>query len=230
MESIWNISLMLLWAVVLVNLLLTLRVVRWQRARVNEQKQAEARETFPELAVDAPAPEFRARTLTGQQVQLATYTGQSVLFIFVSPRCDSCRLKLPLLTKLRPLAKERSGVEFVLVSDSSAAETYAWVESIREEEKVEVDFPILVDPQLLNLLDSSTELQSHTNCNATPISLPCICRHFARISTHAKSSRFRFEWSPSFACRAVAMRERIAKSQTNQQRPRIKKNASLLIC
>lgn len=147
MESIWNISLMLLWAVVLVNLLLTLRVVRWQRARVNEQKQAEARETSPELAVDSPAPEFRARTLTGQQVQLATYAGRSVMFIFVSPRCDSCRLKLPLLTKLRPLAKERSGVEFVLVSESSAAETYAWVESIREKDKVEMDFPILVDPR-----------------------------------------------------------------------------------
>lgn len=148
MESIWNISVMVLWAVVLVNLLLTLRLVRWQRARVDEQKQAGARETAPELAVDAPAPEFRARTLTGEQVQLATYTGQAVLFIFVSPHCDSCRLKLPLLTKLKPLAKARSGVEFVLVSASSAAETYAWVESIREENKVEVDFPILLDPQM----------------------------------------------------------------------------------
>lgn len=33
------------------------------------------------------------------------------------------------------------------MSESSTAETYAWVESIREEDKVEVDFPILVDPQ-----------------------------------------------------------------------------------
>ncbi len=145
MESIWNISLIVLWGVVLVNLLLTLRVVRWRRAIGDAQKQAKARETVPELAVDAPAPEFRARTLTGQWVQLATYTGQSLLFVFVSPHCGSCRKNLPLLTKLRPLAKERSGVEFVLVSDSSAAETYAWVESIREEDKVEVDFPILID-------------------------------------------------------------------------------------
>ncbi|QBD77554.1 redoxin domain-containing protein [Ktedonosporobacter rubrisoli] len=147
MESIWNISLLLVWAVVLVNLLLTLRLVRWRRAVIHEQEQAATREAAPELAVDTPAPAFRARTLTGELVRLATYTGHSVLFLFVSPRCGSCRLKLPLLTKLRPLAKERSGVDFVLVSDVSAAETYAWVESIREEDKVEVDFPILLDPQ-----------------------------------------------------------------------------------
>lgn len=146
MESIWNISLIVLWGVVLVNLLLTLRMVRWRRAIGDAQKQAKARETLPELAIDAPAPKFRARTLTGQQVQLATYTGQSVLFIFVSPHCGSCRKRLPLFTKLRPLAKEHSGVEFILVSDSSATETYAWVESIRNEDKVEVDFPILLDP------------------------------------------------------------------------------------
>ena len=148
MESIWGISLIVLWGVVLVNLVLTLRLVRWLRATVvDAQKHAEESEALPELTIDAPAPEFRVRTLTGQQVHLAAYTGQSVLFIFVSPHCGSCRAILPFLTKLGTLAKERSSVEFALVSDSSTAETYTWINAIREEDKVEVNLSVLVAPR-----------------------------------------------------------------------------------
>ncbi len=150
METIWFISLIVLWGVVLVNLLLTLRVVRWLRAKEDLRERVAESEKLPELSIGMPAPDFKAKTLSGEAVRLATYVGRAMVFIFVSPHCGSCRRKMPLLVRLGIQAKERAGIEFVLVSDSSTAETYTWINTIREEDKVEVNLPILVAPDSIS--------------------------------------------------------------------------------
>jgi thiol-disulfide isomerase/thioredoxin len=147
MNTIWIFSLIALWGIVLLNLLLTLRVVRWLHTAEDQRNRMTKQEKMPELSVGEPAPDFSARTLAGNRsVRLKSYAGQSVAFIFVSPHCGTCRRKMPLLTTLSAQAKERAGVEFVLVSDSKAAETFNWINAIHEEDGVEINIPVLIAP------------------------------------------------------------------------------------
>ena len=67
-------------------------------------------------------------------------------FVFVSPECGSCRRELRGLVRLRRLARERAGVNLVLVSDFGASETSRWLADVREREGVTVDMPVLVAP------------------------------------------------------------------------------------
>lgn len=163
MEAIWIVGLVTLWGVVLVNLLLTLRVISWLRGIEDLRNREAEMEELPELAVDEPAPEFRTKTLSGELVRLADYTGRAVAFIFVSPRCGPCRQKMPMLVELSASAKERAGVELVLVSDQGTAETHAWIGEMREEDGVEVNLPVLVAPR-----NTSEFLMSYDPRGLTP--------------------------------------------------------------
>lgn len=144
MERLLLISMIALWVVLLVNLLLTLRVVRWLRAVAAMQAREAARAERPELPVGAVAPDFKAKTLTGERVSLAQYAGHGVAFVFVSPSCGSCQASLPMLNKLRPRARQRADVELVLVSDASADETRAWLDSFQAKSGLQIELPVLV--------------------------------------------------------------------------------------
>lgn len=148
MEVLLLLSLSILWGVLLVNLALTLRILRWIRAsneaRMASQKPVEERQT---LVIDAPAPEFKARTLAGQATRLDDYAGRSIAFIFVSPACGHCRLEMPMLVKLAPLARKNVGVEMILVSDWGPVVTQQWLDAIRDEDGVDVTLPVLVAPR-----------------------------------------------------------------------------------
>jgi hypothetical protein len=137
-------SLIALWSVVLVLLLLTMRVLRRLRAEDDLRSKAAELENAPPLPIGAPAPDFRARKLSGEPARLADYAGRAVAFIFVSPRCGQCRSEVRTLNRLAPLAKRQAGVELILVSDRGAAETSEWIIAIREEDGVEVPLQILV--------------------------------------------------------------------------------------
>lgn len=149
METLWSVSLLILWIVVLVNLLLTLRMLRWLRGQEALRKQMAAAEQRPELKVGDLAPDFVAKTLAGESVGRRSYANQSVAFLFVSPHCGHCRQELPALVRLAPLALERAGVLLVLVSDSSAAQTQSWLATIREEDQLDVPLPVLVAPRTM---------------------------------------------------------------------------------
>ena len=144
MNTIWLVGLVALWGLVLINLLLTLRVVQQMRAVEDARKQDEEMEDLPELPIGSSAPDFRARSLHGGPAQLSDYAGRGVALIFVSPRCGHCRDEMSSLVKLGASAKERVGIEMILVSDKDNTETRSWIDTIREEDKVEVDLPILV--------------------------------------------------------------------------------------
>ncbi|GLV53981.1 hypothetical protein KDH_08320 [Dictyobacter sp. S3.2.2.5] len=145
METLLLVSVIALWIVVLINLLLTLRMVQWHRAIKESREQEVALEQRPELVVGEAAPDFRSRLLTGASVRLENYQGRTILLLFVSPGCSGCRKKMPQLLRLSMLAKERSGVEFLLVSAGSSAETYTWISALREEDHLDVKMPILVE-------------------------------------------------------------------------------------
>lgn len=134
LEQALIVSSILLWVVVLFNLLLTLALVR----KIN-------RPSYPEggLKRGTPAPEFTAETLSGEKVNLATYGGRSVAFIFVSPHCNPCRSSMPSYEALYLKAKE-AGVDLVLVSTGEAAETHAFVDEFKTH------LPVLVAPQPSN--------------------------------------------------------------------------------
>lgn len=119
METALIVSSILLWLVVLLNLLLTLGLVR----RLNAN-----RASAPEmgLKVGEIAPDFSAQSLSGETVTLATYAGRNIAFIFISIHCGPCHEILPRLEPLGPKAA-RAGVELVLVSADELDETRAYV-------------------------------------------------------------------------------------------------------
>ena len=133
-----------LWITVIVNLVLTLRLVSWLRGRQDWEKYVETMESIPELEIDSEAPEFSAMTLTGRSVSLKDFRGKATVFFFFSPDCPYCRKEAPDIVKLNRTVKEN--VRFVFVSILRSAPTLAWKQSLLEDEKVDIDGIILIAP------------------------------------------------------------------------------------
>ena len=135
MIPILVISSVLLWIIVLVNVLLTIALIR----RLNQMSNM----AFPDdegLEKGTPAPNFTAETLAGEMVTLANYARKAVSFIFISPTCSPCVEKLPAMNDLATKAKQ-AGVELVLVStDGEKADMAALVQ------KHHVTVPLLFAP------------------------------------------------------------------------------------
>src|SRR5690348_1026265 len=108
METGLVVSSAVLWLVVLLNLLLTLALVR----RVNASPRTVPQER---LKTGEPAPDFTAHTLDGELVSRSTYAELKVAFVFISTHCGPCREIMPQLVPLGPKAAQ-AGVELVLVS------------------------------------------------------------------------------------------------------------------
>jgi thiol-disulfide isomerase/thioredoxin len=131
-----------LWAIVLVNLGLTVRLVTWSRrtAQIDEAPELSG----PELAVGQRAPTFRARSMTGERVTDRSFAGGPTAFVFVSPNCESCRSTVP---KLQPFAEAagRRGTRIVVVSDSGRKRTGAWLDEIRRDGST-ISTPVVTAP------------------------------------------------------------------------------------
>lgn len=135
MEPILIVNVVLLWGLVLFNLLLTLALIR----RVNAFFTAGPEREMETLKVGEPAPDFEAETLEGQTATLADYAGRSVVFLFSSEGCGSCRSKLPYYETLLPKARQ-AGTELVLVS----VDTREIAEDMVKE--FQVSLPVLIAP------------------------------------------------------------------------------------
>lgn len=143
MNLAWEVAAIAGWAVLLLNLLLTLRLVRWLRSYQEAQRLNSVRAELPELPLGEPAPAFRARDLSGSPVRSEDFLGRETALVFVSPHCSPCRRELPGLVALAALARQAAGAEIVLVSDSGAGETQSWVIEIRDKDKVDLPIPLL---------------------------------------------------------------------------------------
>lgn len=133
-------SVILLWIAVLLNLFLTLGIIRKLNGLSLSQTESDTRERLPK---GEPAPDFTAETLDGQQVSLATFAGRSVAFQFLSTHCNPCREILPELLELAVLAAN-AGVEFVLVMLDEAPQARAFVQEFQ------ISLPVLVAPRADN--------------------------------------------------------------------------------
>ena len=134
-------SVILLWIITLLNLLLTLGVIR----KVNNNQQSAQKVPFTTHGLEAgtAAPDFTAETLDGEQVSLATYAGRSIDFHFLSAHCMPCREVLSEILELAPLAAN-AGVEFVFVMTDEAPQVRAFVEEFQ------ITLPVLVAPRTGN--------------------------------------------------------------------------------
>ncbi len=134
METALIVSSAFLWLVVIGNVLLTLALVR----RLNHMGTNQSSEMG--LKAGEVAPDFTAQTLSGTTKTLADYARRPVAFIFISTGCKPCLARLPMLEKIGPEMRA-SGVELVLISVDSLAETQA----LREE--MDLQLPLLVAPR-----------------------------------------------------------------------------------
>ncbi|QBD75487.1 TlpA family protein disulfide reductase [Ktedonosporobacter rubrisoli] len=140
MEGFLLASTILLWVVVLVNLLLTLALIR----RVNTAepvRRSVDMQTGP--AVGSQAPDFSANTLDGQQMSLDSYAGHPTALVFVGPGCQPCHELIPSLKLLAAQAKE-AGAELVLVSNGPRDETEKMARDLA------IELPILIAPKTEN--------------------------------------------------------------------------------
>lgn len=136
METWLLVSSILLWIVVLVNLVLTLALVR----RVNGSAEATL-ETGP--TPGEKAPDFTATALTGETVTLSDYARHSVAFVFVAPDCQPCHETIPQLRELAPGAHE-AGTDLVLVCSGTRTETEKLVHNL------DIQLPVLIAPRAEN--------------------------------------------------------------------------------
>jgi alkyl hydroperoxide reductase subunit AhpC len=142
-ETFLLISLILAWLVALLNLALTLRLLRW--ASVTRERELTTITTdVSGLPVGEPAPNFIAETLVGKRVGLQDYLGRSVAFVFSSPSCWSCRSEMPKLVRLANLARKNADVEIVLVSAATPDETREWLDQISAEDGLNITLPVVV--------------------------------------------------------------------------------------
>ena len=61
-----------------------------------------------ELAINGPAPDFRARTFDGKDVTLADFKGQVLIINFWATWCGPCKRELPLLDSVYRVATEKN--------------------------------------------------------------------------------------------------------------------------
>jgi hypothetical protein len=142
-------SLYALWVVVLLNLVLTLRLLAWLLPLVRMRAGSAGART--ELRVGAVAPAFRAVALTGERVTEQTYAGRLTTFVFVSPGCGACRTLLPMVQAVGAAA-DAAGAAMVLATDVGAARARGWLDSVEHEDGVRMTLPLLAAPPSQNPL------------------------------------------------------------------------------
>jgi peroxiredoxin len=151
MEIFVGISMGLLWSISIVNLILTLVLIRLINKLPSFSKGAGSRA----LPIGAKAPDFRAETLSGQIVTLNSYTKLSIIFLFIGPNCGPCRTGFPKYQELA-LRAQRSNVSLILVSNGDTDETKAVIEEFS------VTIPVLVAPKPNNFFNDYQVLGTPT--------------------------------------------------------------------
>ncbi len=87
------------------------------------------------------APEFSAKTLTGETVKLSDYKGKVVMINFWASWCGPCRQEMPLLEEM---SKEMEKAGFVLLGLNIDEEVGDAKDFLKTSP---VTFPVLLDPE-----------------------------------------------------------------------------------
>lgn len=135
-DSLLLASVVALWVVLLVDLALTLRILRWHGEMRERQQRAERLADIETLKAGEVAPPFRARTLAGERLEDRDVRGTRTVFAFVSPQCGTCAANLPGLLDLRAQLRDAGVADLVLVSDSPPARTWEWLDGLGVEPRL----------------------------------------------------------------------------------------------
>ena len=133
--SFFEISSILLWVVVLVNLILTLAIIRNL-----SMMSATPVET---LAKGTVAPDFQAEYIDGKIVIYEDFAGKPLVLVFVSPTCGHCLSVIPEIEK-QYLTARIAGYEIVFVCDADIEQTKDYVNELN------ITIPIMSAPRSSN--------------------------------------------------------------------------------
>lgn len=150
MESIFSFVLIILAGAVVINLLLTVSLIR------NMTKLNALLTRRPELTVGMPAPNFQATTLFGETVTLADYKTKALILVFVAFERPNCCEKVAFLEYMSARLKSERDIELVLVSESNPAKTALFINSLKMKmsvivtSRVRSDFARVYNPSSEN--------------------------------------------------------------------------------
>lgn len=115
--TLLTVSMVLLWLIVLLNLLLTLALIR----RIGQPAQAQTTGLMG-LSAGDKAPDFTAHTPEGRPVTLANFLGRPTAFLFISPTCSACLTSLSDYVEAYALARQ-ADANLTLVVSATPKET-----------------------------------------------------------------------------------------------------------
>lgn len=116
----WVASTVLLWVVVLLNLLLTVGLIR----RVNATAAAPGPPLPPGLPAGTELPHVTVRPLDGDDVALTSVAAGPSVLLFLSPSCEGCRDQLPAVREVVGAAPGVRAVALVATADPGEAAAY----------------------------------------------------------------------------------------------------------
>lgn len=114
MTTLLLLSAIATWVVLIFNILLLVGLIK----RVNQLGGKSSKEFLLEEARrhrGEAGPPFSAETPNGETVTRDSFAGQDVAFLFLSPTCQPCVEKIPMLNSHYPQAKAE-GIEMVVVN------------------------------------------------------------------------------------------------------------------
>jgi len=142
MTTFLLISAIATWGVLIFNILLLMGLIK----RVNQLGGQPSKEFLLEEAKrhrGEIAPPFTAKTPSGETVTLDSFVGQDVAFLFLSPTCQPCVEKIPMLNSHYPQAKA-AGIEMVVVN----VDPHISGEQFINDHNIEI--PVITAPQMSN--------------------------------------------------------------------------------
>ena len=124
MENVLVISVVVLWIVVLINLALTMAIIR----RLNTMN-AMTPQPIDMLDIGTQAPAFNIETMDGQTVSDQDYANREKIMVFVAPGCEPCSEQMPKLQEAYYDA-QKSGIELMVISLDNAVATKQYAEQL----------------------------------------------------------------------------------------------------
>jgi thiol-disulfide isomerase/thioredoxin len=115
-------------------------------AAAKERGAAKAKEKLMAERVDKPAPDFSAKNLAGETIQLAQLKGKVVLLDFWATWCGPCKMAFPFVQKVYEKYKNNPDVVILAVNtweNEKGAEREKLVKKFMEDNKY--TFPVIYD-------------------------------------------------------------------------------------
>ncbi|MGB8212097.1 MAG: redoxin family protein [Anaerolineales bacterium] len=119
MGTVLLVSSILLWIVLLFNLLITFRLVQMVAPDVWAKN-------IPRLKSGQLAPAFEIKTMEGETITLASFSGKPLMLTFISLYCSSCLLKMPDFRTLE-LQTRQAGMQLGVACIADSGKVLAFV-------------------------------------------------------------------------------------------------------